>query len=413
MQPIEQVSPQQLTEKAEAWRQDITGFVQALVRTPSPTGQEGALCELVASKMRELGYDEVFTDELGNVVGRLRGNETGPSVLFTTHLDDVPPGERAHWQHDPFGGELADDFVHGRGASDHKGALASMIYGGAILKHLGVPLKGDMIVAARVLEHAHASVGMRYLVDKTLPEHKIHADLVVIGNPTNLDVYLGHRGRVEVEVLTIGRTAHAGSPWLGLNAVYRMVPVIQAVQELNTTLPSHPFLEKSSLALTNITASPSSPTTVPDQCAITLDRRFLPSEDVDDVVWQVQSIINRLAGQDPELKAEVHIAQAQVTSHTGLAQSAAKLVHPFVTESGHALVADAVRSLEALGQSPRFGKWSFTTEGGYTGAIKKITTIGYAPGDEKFAHTPFDRVSVAQIVTAAAGYAAIARGIAG
>jgi putative selenium metabolism hydrolase len=288
-----------------------------------------------------------------------------------------------------------------------------MVYGGAILKHLGLPLKGDLIVAARVLEHAHASVGMRYLVDKTLPERKLHFDFVVMGNPTNLDVYLGHRGRVEIEVLTIGRTSHAGAPWLSLNAVYHMVPVIQAVQELNTTLPSHPFLEKSSLALTNITATPEGPTAVPDHCTITLDRRFLPSEDVDEVVWQVQSIVNRLSGQNHELKAEVRIAQAQVTSYTGLQQAASKLVHPFVTESGHALVGDAVKALESLGQAPRFGKWGFTTEGGYTGAIKKITTIGYAPGDEKFAHTPFDRVSVSQLVAAAAGYAAIARGVAG
>jgi len=139
----------------------------------------------------------------------------------------------------------------------------------------------------------------------------------------------------------------------------------------------------------------------------------LPAEAPDAVVWQVQTIVNQLAAADPEFKGEVRVRQAAVTSYTGLQQTAAKLMHPFVTESHHALVRSAVAALEGVGQQPRFGKWNFTTDGGYTAAIKKIATIGYAPGDEKFAQTPFDRLSIDKLVQAVGGYAAISCGISG
>lgn len=413
MQPTEQASPSPFAAQAEAWREAIVAFAQDLVRIPSPTGGEKELAERVAAKMRDLGYDEVFVDELGSVVGRLKGAGTGPSALFVSHLDDVDPGDRALWQHDPYAGEIAEGFLHGRGAADHKGALAAMIYAGALLRQAGVPLRGDYLVAATVHQNSRASIGMRYLVDKTMPERGLQFDLVVLGDPTRLDVYLGHRGRIEIEVVTVGRTCHAGAPWLGANAVYKMVPVIEAIQQLGTTLPSHPFLEKSTLALTGIEAAPDTPNAVPDRCTIALDRRFLPSESSDEVVWQVQSIVNRLAAGESEFIGEVRVRQATEAAYTGERQTAGKLMHPFVTDQGHALVKDAVAALEDAGQAPRFGKWTFTTDGGYTSTIKKIVTLGYAPGDEKFAQTPFDRVPIDQMIQAAAGYAAISARISG
>lgn len=413
MQPAEQLDPRALTSQAEAWREAIVGFAQQLVATPSLCGEEGSLVNLLAGRMRDLGYDEVFVDELGNCVGRIKGAGTGPSVLFTCHMDHQAPGELADWQYGPYAAQLAEGFLHGRGASNHKGALAAMVYGGALLKQLNVKLKGDFLFAGVVQAHAKGNVGIRYLVDKTLPEKGLQYDLVVLGNPTNLDVHLGHRGRLELEVITIGRTSHAGAPWLGVNAINKMVGVLQGLMTLSTNLPGHPFLDRATIAATNIESLPSGAGRIPDRAVLAVDRRFLPAESPDAVVWQVQSIVNQLDAADPEFKGEVRVRQAAVTSYTGLTQTAAKLMHPFVTESHHALVRDSVRALEGLGQQPRFGKWNFTTDGGYTAAVKKIATIGYAPGDEKFAQTPFDRVSVDNLVQAAGGYAAIANGISG
>lgn len=413
MPPSEPLDPTRFTAQAEAWRDRIVGFTRALVATPSLTGDEGALASKLLNELRDLGYDEVFTDEIGNVVGRMRGKGTGPTVLFTVHLDHEEPGERETWRYDPFGGEIVDGVLHGRGASDHKAAIAAMAYGGAIAKALGHETGGDYVFAGVVQAHARGNVGIRYLVDKTFPERGIQYDLVVLGDPTDLNVHLGHRGRLELELTTVGRVADASAPWLGANAIHRMIPALEAVQELSTSLPSHQFLQRSTLAATAITSSPGGTSTVPDRCTITLDRRFLPSESPDAVVWQVQSIVSRLADADPTFKGEVRVRQATTSSYTGLTQEVARLMHPFVTESDHALVREAVEALEGLGQAPRFGRWSFATDGGYTAALKKITTIGYAPGDEKFAQTSFDQVKVDNIVAAAAGYAAISHRISG
>ncbi|MEB3330452.1 MAG: M20/M25/M40 family metallo-hydrolase [Candidatus Sericytochromatia bacterium] len=413
MPPHSVIEPASLLEAARASRDALVGLTRTLVRLPSPTTEEGALAAEVQASLARLGYDEAFTDELGNVVGRLRGDGTGPSVLFAVPLDHAAAAEREGWRFDPFAGEVADGDVHGCGAADHKGALAAMLQAGALLRQLGVRLRGDFIVAGIVQTQAHGNIGIRYLVDRTLPGRGMQYDLAVFGNPTGLNVHLGQRGRLAMTLTTLGRVSQPGAPWLGSNAIHDMVPVLAAVQELASSLPSHPFLDRSTLAVTGIESWPGGGASIPDRCAITLDRRFLPSESADAVVWQVQSIVSRLAATEPAIRGELEVRKACTRAWTGVQQEAACLMHPFTTEADHALVRSAVTALREVGQAPRFGRWQFPTDAGYVGALKKIVTIGYAPGDEHLAQTPFERVSIDQLVAALAGYAGISLRISG
>lgn len=402
-----------LNEAAARWQPALIELTQALIKIPSPTGDEGHLAAYLRKVLLAEHYDEVFQDELGNVVGRIRGTGTGPSVLFTAHLDHPDPGPREEWQHEPFAGWLEGGVLHGCGASDHKGALAAMALAGAILKQGGRPLQGDFIFAGVVQAQALANFGIRFLVDKSLPERGIQYDLAVFGNPTSLNLNLGQRGRLEMDLTSLGRVSHAGAPWLSSNAIHSMLPVLEAIQELSSNLPPHPFLDRATLAATSIRSAPHRNCTIPDRCTIALDRRFLPSESTDAVLWQVQSIINRLAAEDPSFKAEVRARHAHIRSFTGLAQDGPCLVHPFVTEAEHPLVTAAQQALESLGQTPRFSRWTFPTDAGYPASLKRITTVGYAPGDENVAQTPFERLPVNQLVAALAGYAAIGLQISG
>jgi putative selenium metabolism hydrolase len=404
MRPTPQVNPLSLVEEASVLKEAIEAFAAELLAIASPPGAEGPLVEAITSKLRALAYDTVMTDEAGNLLARIPGDSTAPSVLFLFRLDSARvPDEDA-----VTGPEPAEGFLLGTGASSHKGAIAAMAYAGALLKKLEVPLRGDFLLAGVVQSHVQGNVGLRYLLDKTLLEQGWHADLVVLGDPTNLNISLGHQGRVELEVKTFGRTSHSGAPWLGLNAVYAMLPVIEGIQALSSTLPSHPFLEKASIALTSITSAPFSPLVVPDRCVITLDRGFLPSESLDNAIWQVQSVLNRLQAQDSDFCGETAVRQEDVVTYTGLSQRVPKLLHPFLADISHALIKRTTDALLAIGQAPRYTKWAFPTEGGYASTIKNIVTVGYSPGDEKFAATPFDRVSLEQVVQATAGYAAIA-----
>lgn len=403
---------ERLEEHAAAHRADVTRFATELIRTPSLSGDEEAVATLVMDELRRLGYDEVFSDAVGNVVGVLRGTGTGPSVLFCSHLDTAEPGDPELWERSPYEVVEQDGALLGLGASDSKGALAAQVYAGALLKHLGVPLAGDVIVAGVVMAERAEGFGIAHLFEATLPEHGLAPAFVVMGDPTGLDVFLGQRGRLELEVVTIGRTSHASAPWLGVNAAYKMVPVIAGVHELAATLPSHPFLERSTIALTNLACTPARYSIIPDRCIASLDRRYLPSESLDTIVMQVQSLINRVADKDPEFKGEARVRTATETAYTGLSREVAKLLTPFVTSEEHPLVARAVAALAGVGQAPNFDKWYFSTEGGYVASVVGLPTIGYAPGEEKVSHTPYDRVRIEHLMTCVAGSAAIARAIA-
>ncbi|MGE5706702.1 MAG: YgeY family selenium metabolism-linked hydrolase [Bacteroidota bacterium] len=400
------------SQQVNAWRNDIVGFAQELIRIPSISGEEGPIAERMAAKMRELGYDEVSIDAAGNVVGIIRGGGDG-AVLFSNHMDIVDPGEPSNWQFEPFGGTEHEGCLHGRGASDTKGAIASQIYAGALLKHLNIPLKGDLVVAGVVQEEAAECIGIQHLLDETLPAYGIKPSLVVLGEATGLNLYLGHRGRIELEVTTIGRTSHASAPWLGSNAAYKMLPVISAVQELSTTLPSHPFLGKSTITVTNIHCRPGRHSIIPDRCTASLDRRYLPSEPLDVVLGQVQTILNRLQTQDPEFKGEVKVRFTRETTYRGYEKDAPKHMAPFLTREDHPLVVRALDALRQAGEEPQFDKWYFNTDGSYTAGVRGIPTVGFGPGEERYSHTPFDRVNIDSMLRATAGSAAIAQAIIG
>lgn len=401
-----------LTDHAARHAADVIRFATELIRTPSLSGQEEAVAALVMDEMRRLGYDEVFSDEVGNVVGVIRGAGTGPSVLFCSHLDTAEPGDLELWERAPHEVATIDGALCGLGASDSKGAIAAQVYGVALLKQLGVALSGDVIVSGVVMAERAEGFGIAHLFDHTLPARGLKPGFVVMGDPTGLDVFLGQRGRLELEVVTIGRTSHASAPWLGVNAAYKMVPVIAGVHELAATLPSHPFLEKSTIALTNLACTPARYSIIPDRCIASLDRRYLPSESLDTIIMQVQSLISRVAAKDPEFKGEARVRTVQETAYTGVTKEVAKLLTPFVTSEKHPLVAKAVGALEELGHSPHFDKWYFSTEGGYVASVVGLPTIGYAPGEEKVSHTPYDRVRIDYLMTCVAGSAAIASAIA-
>lgn len=403
---------QRLAEHAAQHAADVIRFATELISTPSLSGDEEAVATLVLSELRRLGFDPVFADEVGNVVGVLKGAGTGPAVLFCSHMDTAEPGDPELWERSPYEVAQIDGALVGLGASDSKGALAAQVYGAALLKELGVPLAGDVIVAGVVMAERAEGFGIAHLFDQTLPAHGLKPDFVVMGDPTGLDVFLGQRGRLELEVTTIGRTSHASAPWLGVNAAYKMVPVIAGVHELASTLPSHPFLERSTISLTNLACTPARYSIIPDRCIASLDRRYLPSESLDTIIMQVQSLINRVAAKDPEFKGEAKVRMVQETAYTGVTKEVPKLLTPFVTSEKHPLVAKAVGALEALGHTPHFDKWYFSTEGGYVASVVGLPTIGYAPGEEKVSHTPYDRVRIDHLMTCVAGSAAIAEAIA-
>jgi putative selenium metabolism hydrolase len=398
---------EQIIELTKELERDAIGFTRKLIRTPSLSGSEKEVADLCLTEMKQLGYDEVFRDGVGNVVGIIKGTGEGQNLMLNSHMDQVDIGDRKNWQYDPYGAEIVDGYIHGRGACDDKGGLATQVYAGAVLKRLG-KLKGDLILAAVVQEEATGMFGMQYFCDVTCPQKELNFALMVSSEATSLNLFLGHRGRTEIEVNTYGRTCHASTPERGLNAVSKMVPILAAIPEIARQLPNHPVLGQASLALTNITCSPGRLSILPDLCTIALDRRLVPGETAAQVLQPFNALIDQLKRGDPEFQAEACIKKVQETSYTGYTAAVEKKLNAWLLEPNHEYVQLAVRALKRVGQNPGFGRWDFATDASYVTGELGIPSIGYSPMEESYAHTPYDCVKITNIGKAIAGNAAIA-----
>nr|WP_132251651.1 M20/M25/M40 family metallo-hydrolase [Natranaerovirga pectinivora] len=384
-------------------------FVQKLIQTPSMSGEEKDVADLNIAEMEKLGYDEVFRDDQGNVVGIVKGTEPGPTIMYNSHMDHVSPGDVDNWEgYDPYGGFIdrckvdnqdkepdEAECVHGRAASDVKGGEAVQIYAGGLLVKLrekGFPIKGNFMFTGVVQEEPAEMVGMLHLIDKTLPAKGLTYDAMVSSEATSLKLYCGHRGRVEMLVTVYGRTSHGSAPWLGINSIYKAMPLIERIKdELYPALPTDPDLGQASISLNIIECSPGALSIVPDKCLLSLDRRTLPGETAETALGEIQSIIDDLASKDPEFKADVIIKSALETSYTGLAYEASKDMSPWKISKDHPFVRAAAEALEAVGQSVKFGYWDFGTDASKTCGIDRKPTIGYSPMQEQYAHTPYDK----------------------
>ncbi len=380
-------------------RQAFTLFLQDLVRTPSLSCQEKVIAERLAAEMGAVGFDEVWTDRIGNVVGRI-GPGTGPRLLYNGHMDTVGVGDPAAWTRDPFGAEIENGVLYGRGSADMKGPLASLVYGAKALIDSGVKLAGDLYVVGVVQEEPCEGYAMRVLVE----EEGIRPDWVVLAEPTNLQVSRGHRGRMELQVTVRGRSSHASMPELGENAIYGAARIIFSLELLADMLAEDPFLGKGTLAVTRIENTAGSKNVIPDSCTFVIDRRLTLGETEAKALAEVEGVIAR-----ENVRAEVRLAEFEYTSYAGYFCHGVEHYPAWVVPENHALVETTVRAVrEVVGRRPAIGKWDFSTDGAYTMGIAGIPTVGVGPGEETQAHTADECIRLADCFTAAQIYAQLA-----
>ncbi len=375
----------------------LTSFVRDLVRTPSPSCQEGAVARRLAAEMEAVGLDAVHSDRAGNVIGRL-GSGNGPVLVFNGHTDNVGAGDPAAWKRDPFGGTLEDGVVYGRGACDMKGPLGALVYGAKLLKDAHLPLRGTLYVVGVVQEETCEGLGMHLLME----EEGLRPDFVVLGEPSNLAVALGQRGRAEMSVTTRGRAAHGSAPERGDNAIYKMARVAMGVEALNGTLPDDPVLGKGSISLTMISGGDDH-IVVPDLCTAFLDRRLSRGEDEAGAVREILAIASS-AG----VPAEVEVQDYRAQCYTGLSVEQRLVFPAWNIRADHPLARAVFASADAvIGHPAQSVIWRFSTDGAYTAGVAGIPTIGFGPGEEQYAHTVEEQVRMADVVTAAQVYAQI------
>jgi len=400
-QPI--VALPALRQRVQSHRDDIVRFMRAICAIPSADSQIEAVGRRVGEEMARLGFDEVRFDQMGNILGRI-----GPPpaqgrrvIVFDSHLDTVGIGDRAQWGWDPFQGKVEDDVLYARGACDEKGSTPGMVYGMAFARDLGL-LEGWTAYYFGNMEEACDGIAPRAFVEH---DPKVQPSAVVIGEPTRMQVYRGHRGRVEMAVIAKGRSAHAASNWLGDNAIYKLLPIIAGIRDLDPHLRAHDFLGKGSITVSDMRVSTPSLNAVPDEATIYIDRRLTFGDTAESALAEVQAIIDAQAGT-ARRDIALRLLTYDAPSYTGFRLAVDKYFPPWALEADHPLVQAALRATElAFGQRATTGRWDFSTNGTYWVGQAGIPAVGFGPGDEVHAHTVLDQVRLEDVVRATLFYA--------
>lgn len=374
--------------QVERRRAAIVGFLAGLVRADSsnPPGDTRRVADLIAARLREASLDfQILADEprKPNIITRIGSGK--PELLFTSHMDTAPPGDRRAWRHDPFGAEIVETRMYGRGAADAKASLVAML---AALETLStvLPLRGTLTVTAVSDEEVGGVKGTEYLVDRGL----LHPDQVVVGEITDNRLAAAEKGVLWIRITTHGRAAHGSTPWEGSNAIRHMVRVLEAIEEkvgsrLRTL--SHPLVPPPSLSIGTIRGGIAT-NMVPDWCEATIDRRTLPHETIPDALAEIDGVLVTLRAEDPTLQVDVEVIQAGPPIETPLD---APIVHT------------AQDVLLALGLSSDIVGYHQASDGRFF-AERGIPTILFGPGHPEVAHTPNESIDLDEVIKAAKFY---------
>lgn len=352
--------------------------------------------------MIELGFDEVWIDPYGSVIGKVIGTGEGQSVLFDGHIDTVDVNSPEKWQYDPFGAEIANGKIYGRGSSDMKGAVcAAVIAVGEIIretKNTGIRAKGDIYVSGTVFEEVFEGIALGKVIEQ------IHPDNVVIMEPSELNISNGQLGRAEVNVTAYGKSAHSSNPHAAINAIYELNPVITAL--INAVPPENQWLGKGISVVTDILSSPyPGASVIPDTCKITIDRRLLVNELEESVISQYEQLLPSFGQFD------IRIAEAELTCYTGKKLLGKRFFPGWLMNEENPLVKASLSSLQFIGQKPKIVTYRFCTNGSYSAGIAKIPTIGYGPSSASLVHIVDEYIELEQLYQAAEGNYALAKHI--
>lgn len=369
----------------EQQAQQVIDCCCELVQAQSFAGSEAAAAQVALRWMQQLGFDEAYTDDYGSVIGRIQGQAGGGSNLhYDGHLDTVPATARDLWQHDPFGAEVADGAIWGRGAVDMKGPVAAMICAAAFLPR--EVLHGSITVSASVAEEEYEGAALAAIL------HLHPADMVVIGEPSGLQVGTAQKGRAGISVRTYGIPAHSAVPHEGQNAVYSMIEAIRLLREL----PTHHDERVGStvLELIELISQPYPGTSiVPDGCRSRWDRRLIPGETAEQVLAELRAALAPLGKL-----ATVQVAQKRLEAYTGMPLEGEDFHPAWRISDQHPLVQAALASVQAVGLPATIWTAPYCTNGSATAGRLALPTIILGPGDPAQLHRIDEHLAVDELL---------------
>ena len=379
----------------------IQSFLQDIVRIPSMNGDESKVLSRVEEEMRSVGYENIWYDEMGNLFGSIGSGEK--VVAIDGHCDTVAPGNEENWGMSPFSGHVEDGKMYGRGSCDQKGGVASALYAGKVLNEVGLPEEISFLMCATVLEEDYEGISWKHILSNgNLSPHSI-----ILTEPTDLEIKIGQRGRLEMQVITEGISSHGSAPDNGENAIYKAAPIISEVEMLNKTLESDSILGKGSITISDIKSTAPSLCAVADSCTIHLDRRLTEGETIESCLDEIRNLAGvRSSG------AVVKVPTYNVSSYTKMEMPQEAYYPAWLMSKDDDLVRSATSAYKTLFDSEaKIDVWQFSTNGVTTKGMHNIPTIGFGPGNEREAHTPNEYIRLDDLWRATAFYTQLVRSL--
>ncbi len=387
----------EILEKAENYKEDMTQFLRDMIAIPSESCDEEKVILRIKEEMEKVGFDKVEIDPMGNILGYIG---TGKHLIaMDAHIDTVGVGEIKNWTHDPYQGHVEGDLIFGRGGSDQSGGMASMVYAAKIIKDLDLEDDYTLLVTGTVQEEDCDGLCWQYIIQ----ESKIVPEFVVITEPTSLNIYRGHRGRMEIRVDVTGISCHGSAPERGDNAIFKMAPILLELEQLHPKLLHNDFLGKGSLTVSEIFYSSPSRCAVADGCSISIDRRLTDGETYESALEEIRNLESvKMAN------ATVSMYDYDRASYTGLVYPTKSYFPTWVLPEDHKVCTSTVDAYKGLFEKePLVDKWTFSTNAVSIMGRYNIPCIGFGPGHEDQAHAPNERTWKSELVKASAMYATI------
>ncbi len=421
---------------AEGYEKQMTKFLRDLVAIPGESCGEEGVVKRIEKEMKEVGFDKVVIDPMGNILGYMG---TGKTLIgYDAHIDTVGIGNRANWTFDPYEGFESDSEIGGRGTSDQLGGIVSAVYGAKIMKDQGLLSdKYTVLVTGTVQEEDCDGLCWQYIIK----EGKVKPDFVVITEPTDGGIYRGQRGRMEIRVDVKGISCHGSAPERGDNAIYKMADILQNVRSLNENSAEDGaeikglakmldekynkewkearFLGRGTVTASEIFFTSPSRCAVADSCAVSLDRRMTAGETWESCLDEIRAL--------PAVKkygADVKVSMYDYDrpAYTGLVYPIECYFPTWVIPEDHPITKAMEEAHKGLHGDSRMGsaetaamrkarpltdKWTFSTNGVSIMGRNGIPCIGFGPGAEAQAHAPNEKTWKLDLVNCAAVYAAM------
>jgi acetylornithine deacetylase len=365
-------------------------LTQQMVRIDSTNGKEDRLARDLETRLRSLGVGKVWCEQTYegrlNTLWEIDSGKPGPSLLFTGHLDTKPVCEG--WQRDPFDAAIENGRLFGHGVMDMKAGLGSLVGGVMTLVESGVDFRGKITFVA-VADHMGQQTGSIDLFRRHTFDHCVLAEL------TDMQIYIAHRGRYYFDISTIGRSAHTCHKYSAINAIEKMLPVVEELSKLKY-FPDIPAEMKELVGPELYTAVgriygglfPGGPSMIPDRCTIRVDTRPQPGVPLEEIKAIIVAAIERAKARDPQIVCEIVDADIKDS---------------FMVDRNATIVTALKSAWEAVMGKPvvfRGGSWL-----GDTASFGKLcATVIFGPGGEPV-YQPNESLALTDIEAATRIYA--------